>query len=1087
MIKQTLVEGFNKSTYGKNDRDGERVFKNDLITELNYQSDEDTITITTSVISEDLYSQYSCKIDLDRNTKEVIFTHCTCNDFDKKSKKTGYCCKHLVATFYKFLNILDEDPAVKEELALEEVKEEIISTMQTSILDYLIGDIKKSQELRFEIILNKIAWTGKIGAEFKIGLKGMKSAKLYTLKDLDGFLVAYYNNIPITYGKDFTFNIKEQKLSIKDKKLFKFIELLKEIDLTSNSFKRSNDKLVSGKQIIIPKGLVKQFMTIIKNHRVYLGSGFYSRQLETEIIEDKIPLPLNLKELGNIIKLEAPVGLPESLTDNDDVFLFNANIYIPPEEQLEGLVPYIEAFSHSKTLFFTKEEEDRVLRELIPSMQKVTKDIELSKSLMNKVVIAPVKFKFYFDKEDEIYLTLKVSYGDYEFNYFETITEKVIYRDKLKEDNVISKLRALGFEAVNEVFHFFKDEDYIFRFFKNEIEELHKLGDVYYSERFTGIKNISSNQYKGDIKKGKFDYFEFKFSISNIEDYEVVNILRAFRDNKKYYKLENGEFLDLEEIELKKFLKLLDSLEADINLEDNTLEFHKNKGIFVEDYIEDNNLSFIKGRRSLKSIKNTMKNLKRKDFKLPDTIDATLRNYQVEGYFWLKSLDYLGFGGILGDEMGLGKTLQTITFLASVKESTTLIVAPTSLLYNWKSEFKKFAPNMKVCILNGNIQERSEIIKNHKDFDVLITTYNLLKRDIEHYENKEFDYCILDEAQNIKNASSQNAKAVKSIKAKNRFALTGTPIENSLMELWSIFDFIMPGYLYDEKKFTTRYHRRLEEDEIIVEELNKLIKPFILRRYKKDVIKELPDKIEKKLIVPLEEEQHKVYSTYAKHAQELIEKKVRDDEFKNSKIEILSYITKLRQICLDPSVVMENYTGGSGKIEALLEVVNGGIDQGHKILVFSQFTSVLSNIANEFKKNDISYSYLDGSTPSKQRGKLVDDFNKDNTSVFLISLKAGGTGLNLTSADIVIHFDPWWNPAVEDQATDRAHRIGQENVVEVIKLVAEGTIEEKIISLQDEKRKLINRVVGEDTELGGNISTLSDEDLMSLFMRPSNL
>lgn len=1083
MIKQTLVEGFNKSTYGKNERDGERVFKNDLITELNYEGSDEKITLTSSIISEDLYSQYSAKIDIERISKEVEYTHCTCNTFDKNNKKHGYCCKHLVATFYKFLNALDEDPGIKDELDLVEIKQDVISKTQKSILDYLLGEVKKSQEIRFEIILNKIAWTGKIGAEFKVGLQGMKSTKLYTLKDIDGFLVAYYNNVPITYGKDFTFNIKEQKLNTRDKKLIKFIELLKEIDMASNNFKKVNEKLVSGKQIIIPKGLVKEFMTIIKNHRVYLGSGFYSRQLETEIIVDKIPLPMNLKELGNIIKLEAPRGLPESMTDNDDVFLYDANIYIPPEEQLEAMIPYIEAFSHSNTLFFTKEEEERVLRELIPSIQKVTKDIQLSNSLMNKVVISPVSFKFYFDKQDDIYLTLKVCYGNYEFNYFDTITEKVIYRDSEKEDSIISTLRALGFESVNNVFLFFKDEDYIFRFFKHDVEELQRIGEVYYSERFTGIKNVNNSQFKGDVKKGKFDYFELKFALGNIDEEETVHILRAFRDNKKYYRLQTGEFLDLEELELTKFLKLIDALEEDINLQGNTVEFHKSKAIYVEDYLEEEELTFVKGRRSLKTLKNSLVNLKKKDFPLPDNINATLRNYQMDGYYWLKSLDYLGFGGILGDEMGLGKTLQTITFLASVPGTKSIIVAPTSLLYNWKSEFKKFAPHMKVCVLNGTIQERQDIISNYKEFDVIITTYNLLKRDMEQYDKIEFDYCILDEAQNIKNSSSQNAKTVKTIKAKNRFALTGTPIENSLMELWSIFDFVMPGYLYDEKRFATRYHRRLDEDECIIDDLNKLIKPFILRRYKKDVIKELPDKIEKKLIVPLSEEQTKVYSTFAKHAQELIEKKVKDDEFKKSSIEILSLITKLRQICLDPSVVMEDYTGGSGKIDALLEVVNGGIDQGHKMLVFSQFTSVLKNIATEFNKNDISYTYLDGSTPSKKRGNLVDEFNNDNTSVFLISLKAGGTGLNLTSADVVIHFDPWWNPAVEDQATDRAHRIGQENVVEVIKIIAEGTIEEKIVSLQDEKRKLIERVVGEEQELGQTISGLSEEDLMSLFTR----
>ena len=525
----------------------------------------------------------------------------------------------------------------------------------------------------------------------------------------------------------------------------------------------------------------------------------------------------------------------------------------------------------------------------------------------------------------------------------------------------------------------------------------------------------------------------------------------------------------------------MDTIE-DGNIDNNIIKVNKNKGLYVEEYIEENGINYFTGRNNLRELKKSLKNIKNKDFILPTNINANLRTYQKEGYYWMKSLDYLGFGGILGDEMGLGKTLQTITFLASNPESKSLIIAPTSLIYNWYSEFKKFAPDINIKLVNGDRLDREYILNNNK-YDVLITTYNLLRRDIELYSKYEFTYCILDEAQNIKNAASLNAKATKLINAKCKFALTGTPIENSLMELWSIFDFIMPGFLYDEKRFTTRYHRRLEEDDCIIDELNSLIRPFILRRYKKDVIKELPDKIEKKLVIPMTKEQLEVYDTYNKHVKSIIEKKVKDQEFNTSRIEILSYITKLRQIALDPSVVMEGYNGTSGKLEALLETVKLGIEEGHKILVFSQFTSVLKNIAVEFENNKITYNYLDGSVSSKDRMKLVEEFNNSETSVFLISLKAGGTGLNLTSADIVIHFDPWWNPAVEDQATDRAHRIGQKNIVEVIKMVSEGTVEEKILMLQEEKKNLIKKVIDEENRNIDIISSLNEDEILNLLMR----
>lgn len=1078
MIKQILLNMFKKNISGKNEKDGERILKNDLISDFKYQNNEESIALISTVISEDLFSEYSCKMDIDKNTKEILFLHCSCDDFEKQSiKKKNYCCKHLTATFYKFLRALDEDSNLALELGLNIEKKELVNKSQGSILDFLLQNDKRSLSLKFEVILNKSLWNDKIIAQFKIGTEDMKSNKLYTLKDIDAFLTALYNKISLPYGKDFTFNIKEQKLKAKDKKLINFIEMLKEIDMSS--YKRLDEKLVNGKNVVIPKALLKEFLIIISKHRVYLGEGFFSRQIETEIILDKIPIFMNLKSLGDMIKLEVLNGLPKSLNDSDDVFLYNTSIYLPPEEQLENLKPYIEVFTHGNSIFFTKEEEHRVLEELIPSMQKISSSIELSKDLKEKIVIAEPKFKFYFDKNEEITVSLKLCYDKYEFDYFEGYKEKVIYRDTLKEENVVKKLKKLGFEDVNNIFIFLKDDDYIFKFFKEDILELHDLGEVYYSESFTGIKHISKNDFKGEIRKGKYDYFELNFSIKDLEDEEISSILKAFRDNKKYYKLKTGEFLDLEEIELKNFLKLLETLEA----EKNQVSFSKNKGIYLENYLEEEKLKNFKGRKELKSLKNSLLNLNNTNFKIPENLNGVLRSYQEKGFNWLSTLDYLGFGGILGDEMGLGKTLQTIAFLLSKEDSKTLIIAPTSLVFNWYNEFKKFAPSLKVAMVNGNPDERESLIKNYKEYDVLITTYNLCKRDLEGYKNIYFDYVILDEAQNIKNPSSQNAKSVKELKSKNRFALTGTPIENSLMELWSIFDFIMPNYLYDENKFITRYHRRLEEDPIIIEELKKLVNPFILRRYKKDVIKELPNKIEKKLIIPMEEEQKKVYLAYSEHVKALIEKKVIDDEFKNSKIEILSYITKLRQIAIDPSLVMDKYLRKSGKMEAILELVKNSIDEGHKILIFSQFTSALKNISNLFKINDISFSYLDGSTPSKERGKLVEDFNKNNTSVFLISLKAGGTGLNLTSADIVIHFDPWWNPAVEDQASDRAHRIGQKNVVEVIKMISEDSIEEKIVNLQEEKRKLIDSIMGEDIILGETLNSLTEDDIMFLFSR----
>ena len=1076
MIKQILVDQFNKNITSATLRESNNVLKNDLIKDLTYTIDKDIINIRSIVISDSLLSEFNCKITFDIRTMNIIGTYCTCADYEKNEfKKENYCCKHLAASFYEFADNTIEDDKLLETLNESFKENKNTPDYNNEILEALID--KRQDILKLEVVLSKNHWSSKLQAEFKIGIR---NKKMYVIKDINTFLVSMFNNIPIKYGKDFTFNINKQKFTYEDNRLIKFICSLKRFS-DNNSGIRRQDKIIDGKLLTIPSIMVKEFLSIIKKNRVFLGDGFFYRILECDVIEDDIPISFALKSSSEGIILEVPDIMPQPLSDSLDVFLFGTSLYIPSIEQCERLEPYLKIFNKTKRIAFDKKYEDTILRKLIPNIQKVSRDLILSNNIRKKIISGPVTFRFYFDKDkNNVSLQYKVSYEGHEFNFFDEYKEKVIYRDTYKENEVFNLLKNLGFEELNEKMYLLKDDDEIFKFFRCEIEKLQKYGEVFYSERFMGIRSIKKSDFKGQVRKGKFDYFELKFKIKNINEEEISKILRNFRDNIKYYKLENGEYLDLGQEALKEALLLLDSLIIDDENEKDIAIIPISKGAYVEDYIESKGFRYIKTCDEMKELKDKLSSTKDKIFQLPHGLQAKLRNYQKEGYNWFRTLDYLGFGGILGDEMGLGKTLQTITFLLSKPNCKTLIVAPTSLTYNWFNEFKKFAPSLKILVCNGSPEERKNNIINYKNHDVIITTYNLLRRDLEHY-TMSFDYCIIDEAQNIKNSNSLNAKSVKKIKSRVRFALTGTPIENSLMELWSIFDFIMPGYLYDEKRFTTRYFRRLEEGPEILDEINKMVKPFILRRLKKNVIKELPEKIEKTLYIPLNDEQKIVYETYAEYAKDLIQKKVKDDEFKKSKIEILSYITKLRQICLDPSITMENYNGGSGKIDALIELVHQSIEGKHKVLVFSQFTSILKNISKVLKENNISYSYLDGSISSSDRMKMVNEFNDGNKNIFLISLKAGGTGLNLTSADIVIHFDPWWNPAVEDQATDRAHRIGQKNAVEVIKFISNDTIEEKILELQNSKRELIDKVLSNDLSSDAFLNRLNDNEILELF------
>lgn len=535
------------------------------------------------------------------------------------------------------------------------------------------------------------------------------------------------------------------------------------------------------------------------------------------------------------------------------------------------------------------------------------------------------------------------------------------------------------------------------------------------------------------------------------------------KNKKGFYKTKNNNYLDLKDKTVIRILNILDSLD----ISDDNITIDKNKMLYINESLKNQGTAFDKGEETIKELDKGLSNRQQRE--VPDDLNAKLRNYQVEGFNWLNEIANLKVGGILADEMGLGKTIQIIAFLLSQKGKKSIVITPTSLIYNWRDEFNKFAPSLKVGIIHGDKKSRSVMME--KEFDVIVTTYGLIKNDYEYYKEKEFDFCIIDEAQNIKNSKAQNTKYVKAIKASCRIALSGTPMENNLMELWSIFDYIMPGYLLSEAKFKEKY---LKED--MYDELKELIKPFILRRLKKDVIDELPNKIEKKFMVEMKENQKAVYQSYIKE----VRQKLYSGE--DNKITVFSYLTKLRQLCLDPSLILDDYVGRSAKIEAALNIVNMAIVENRKVLIFSQFTSVLQKLGSELSEKNIGYLYLDGSTKANKRVEMVKEFNEsEDLKIFLISLKAGGTGLNLTSSDLVLHFDPWWNPAIEDQATDRAHRIGQQNIVEVIKLIAKDSVEENIIRLQEDKRELINKVISGE-EIGSNvIGKLSRDEIIDLF------
>ena len=598
----------------------------------------------------------------------------------------------------------------------------------------------------------------------------------------------------------------------------------------------------------------------------------------------------------------------------------------------------------------------------------------------------------------------------------------------------------------------------------NGLENLNKeTNDEYIDENITITPNITL-----DISQSRNGYMSMKLDIEGVDSNEYRELFSSYKNNNRLYRMKNGAYLDLKDNDLEQAFKLIDIL--NIYNDFDNMKIANNKAIYLEKLIEEEDLSFVNGSKYVSNVVKKFDKVKSKNYEVPKDLNATLRDYQVSGFEFFKTLSDYQFGGILADEMGLGKTIQTIAFLLSNKDKKSIVITPTALIYNWKNELEKFAPTLKVGLLHAAKSEREKILDNIDNYDVILTTYTTYKNDIDKYKNINFDYCIIDEAQNIKNPDAIITKAIKNVNAKVKFALTGTPIENNLMELWSIFDFIMPGYLYNKSKFKSIF---VNNDKNIIE-LKNLIKPFILRRTKKEVITELPDKIEQKIIIDLEKEHKRAYKGYVN----LITRKIKENNQDN--ITVFSYLTKLRQLCLSPELMVKNYQGKNSKLDVLINIINDSSDE--KILVFSQFTKVLEVIGKRLNEENISYSYLDGKTSAKDRVKLVEEFNTNNNKVFLISLKAGGTGLNLTSANIVVHFDPWWNPAVEDQASDRAHRIGQKNVVNVIKLIAKGTAEERVINLQETKKELIEDVINGNLDNSSTLKNLSKDDIIDLFM-----
>ena len=698
--------------------------------------------------------------------------------------------------------------------------------------------------------------------------------------------------------------------------------------------------------------------------------------------------------------------------------------------------------------------------------------------LVEESLCPELDIKMYFDTEgrDVIGRVVFDYHGDNQYDAFDH-RENDGPRNVAGEYAVKRLLEGLGFgpDAENRVFRLTGSE-HLFAFLGDIPAGIEKLQNMPNAEVY-----VTDNLRKKTARAGigslgvrlKNKLLDIYIEGADFTLEELVEALESYRMKRKYHRLKDGRLLSLTDSNTVDMAESLSAMDIEgRDLHKGVLSLPAYRAPYVDGIITDQNTQF-------KSLIKQFEGLEH--FDVPHDLKGILRPYQKTGFQWLKNLTSCGFGGILADDMGLGKTLQVLAlFLDSdLSETPALVVAPTSLIYNWAAEIRKFAPGLHFAVVAGNPEQRLEILMN-REAEVFITTYDAMKRDVEIYQEMKFRFVIADEAQNIKNPATKNARVIKSIQADHRLALTGTPIENTLTELWSLFDFVMPGYLHNARKFEKLYEGPItkENDKEKAARLKAQISPFILRRLKSSVLSELPDKTETTLMAEMLPEQQKIYMAHLLKAKGELAELLSAGPLKGGRLQILAQLTRLRQICCHPSLCLENYKGGSGKLDLALETIQIALESGHRCLLFSQFTKMLGILQKALQKAGISYFYLDGTTPAAERLDRVNRFNAGESDVFLISLKAGGTGLNLTGADIVIHYDPWWNPSVMDQASDRAHRLGQRKAVQVFNLVAMQTLEERIMELQAKKRKLIDEVLSE--EKGGVLAALTDSEIEEL-------
>lgn len=1075
---------------------GEELYRAKKVHNLEYRlvsNDKSPISeIHAMVVGTSGERAYPVTIIADEEYDNINDYHCECDAYNN----TEGMCKHCVAALLEYIShrtareVLDArwDRDKKAGELADKVTSPSIKTVinrygMRNNSEYLIPeDIFGQVEVEPHLEINY----GTARLEFKIGMQHK-----YVIKSIPGFVTAIENTEKVRYGKKLEFYHNIQAFSPTSRKLIEFIfkqDQEQKRQMASSFQYYVNTPRFERDMRLDEVGIDAFFQAMTEVEFEASIDMFESNRWFVHAEEKKPTLTIIGEANGITIRFEEKRIIHGS---KRDYICEDGEIYPMSEELKKTLGDFIHVMERQDyhMAYIAEKEMPSFCRDLLPIIEK-NFNVETTDFSQELYLPPEPEFELYIDKSesDIVAAKLMVVYDDEKFNVMAKpeLSQRRDIPAEIKVKNAV-EMYFNGLDPKSNLLIIKNDEELMYNLVSGGLKRLSQIVTIYASEAFRKMKVVQSPKVAVGVAL-KSDLLELTIHSDEMSMDQLAYLLSKYDRKKKFVRLKNGDFLNIHEDGLEILSELREGLHlTESQMKKGRIIIPKYRAMYLDASLKDKQFLTVDKNKEFKAMVRNMKTIEDSDYDVPATLKPIVREYQKNGYMWLKTLRQNGFGGILADDMGLGKTLQVISLLVSEHEDRkaegktpgrTLVVCPASLVYNWKKEMERFAPQLNAITVTGLAPERKKIIESTVEGDVIITSYDLLKRDVEVYDELIFSIQVIDEAQFIKNSSTQAAKAVKKIKAGTKLALTGTPIENRLSELWSIFDYLMPGFLYTYAKFReeieTPIIQNKEEDKML--RLQRMIRPFILRRLKKEVLHDLPEKIEENIYARLEGEQQALYDANLQKMKMALDKKT-DKEFQSEKFQILAELTRLRQICCDPSLVFDDYKGESAKMDMCIELIKNAVNGGHKILLFSQFTTMLEHIQARLKEEEISFYTLTGSVNKEKRMKLVESFNQDDTSVFCISLKAGGTGLNLTSADIVIHYDPWWNVAVQNQATDRAYRLGQENVVTVYKLVTEGTIEEKIVNIQEKKQKLAQKILeGEGIDSAG----FSREELLEL-------